>query len=91
MEMKYIKVLPKEECIAIAKIVLGYKEYNGTEDKLLVCLPNNVFGRVFRVDYTDGNIVVYDDFEGSSKLRWHIPTYFCERASLINTEEKSDA
>lgn len=72
MYARTIKVLSKDQCLAIAKAVMIGKKM--TDEELLVYLPDSVFGDTFRVDRIEHDFVVYADLHE----RWRIPPYFVE-------------
>lgn len=76
--MLEVKVLPKEQCLAIANII-GHP--GKSDDEKLLYLPDEVFGRTYDVDYCAGefNCYAYDD---RRKGNWAIPSYFCETVSI---------
>ena len=76
--MLEVKVLPKDKCLAIAKVV-GHT--GDDDDELLAYLPDEVFGNTFDVDYCAEDFNCYA-FEDRSKGHWAIPTYFCESVYL---------
>lgn len=73
MLIKTIKVMSKQQCLEIAKIVNFDK--TKTDEEHLVFLPNEVFGETHNLDYIDGDFVIHDN---KGELR--IPCYFVKTA-----------
>ncbi len=69
--MREIKVLEKDKCLKIANIV-GFEGKNS--DELLLYLPESIFAKTHRVDFADGDFVIY----GDDKNRWRVPPCFVE-------------
>lgn len=71
MKVTVIKVLNKEQCLSIAKII---DNRNFSDDEHLENLPDEVFGECFKVQYFSHYFYVRDE----DGYTWAIPTYFVE-------------
>lgn len=77
MRKNFIKVLPKEKCLAIAKIV-NQDTSKETENELLCWLPDKIFGNEMVFTNLHGWFTVFD-----GECEWMIPPYFVEKAPVL--------
>lgn len=68
----FVRVLPKEICLQIARIIGDPSE---NEASLLFYLPDHVFGKVFAVKYCEGTFKIDDPDE---PMGWNVPAFFCK-------------
>ena len=68
----FVRVLPKEICLQISRIVNSSFE---NEEELLFYLPDHVFGKVFAVKYCEGTFNIDDPDE---PMGWNVPAFFCK-------------
>lgn len=77
----FVKVLPKEICLQISRIVNSPVE---NEEELLIYLPDYVFGKVFAVKYCEGTFKIDDPDE---PMGWNVPPYFCKLVDRDRLQE----
>ena len=76
MARTIIKVLNKEQCLSIAKLI---DNHHYSDDEHLEHLPDEVFGNCLRVSYFSQYIYALDE----NDYIWAIPTYFVESIEQI--------
>lgn len=75
MRQLRLKVLPRDYCLAIARLLFD-RSGDKSDDELLVYLPRNAFGETFDVHLIAGDFLVYAKDGGKD---WAIPPFFVDR------------
>lgn len=76
--LRYVKVLPKETCLKISKLVYGEDCFDNDDDFLLQ-LPDSVFDSELKVSSITDEINAID-VDGAT---WIIPIFFIAKGSCI--------